>query len=191
MIGKIAGFLSGRIESPGDIARNRHRRLDDVHGVSWWAGGILAAVLVACGPPYILTAHAQCRLFDLTDLLLYGEPLAMVASTVYAVERLVRSRPARLQVTLKEFLVAIATLCVVVSVIVDQHRRERQLAEMPWMDMSPLPLVGGPWVFRLPLLLGLVCPAYALVTGTFWAVGKAIWWLTHDWEGCSQQEEGR
>jgi len=147
-------------------------------------------VLLAVGPLGILSAYSQPGFIDLTDLLRLVDPIAMIASTIYALERLIRRRATPWQFTLGELLIAVTTICLAISVIADQYRQAQLLREITeesakhgtCVDFVYPPLVVAPWYLRLPLLFGLVCLAYAFVDGALWGIRKVIWWMTLNWE---------
>jgi hypothetical protein len=161
------------------VGRDRWRPAD-LHYVSWVAGAIIAATLLALGPPRIFAAYAYEGFIDLTESLMLLEPLAIIASTVYAVERLMRRRAPLWQFSLKELLIAVATICVVVSVGVHQHRLTQRLQEAahtaPVTFVYP-PLIVAPWYLRLPLFFGVLCLAYTSIRVAIWAIGMVIWWM--------------
>ena len=157
----------------------------------------MTVVLLAVGPPGILPIYCpRPGYIDLTDLLRFVDPIAVIASSIYAVERLIRRRASLWQFSLKELLIAVTTICLAISVVATQYRESQRLDEITKHGTCVYfvypPLVGTPWFLRLPLLFGLVCLAYTFVEGALWGVRKAIWWLTSNWEHPDDGEaEGR
>ncbi len=128
---------------------------------------------------------------DLGSVLGFVEPLAIVASTVYAVERLTRRRGTLRQFSLKEMLVAVTTVSLVISLTVYHYGMARGALEWT-QELAPaedvdfeftwaFPLAFSPWFLKLPLFFGVTCLAYVFVEGALWAVRKTTWWLTLNW----------
>jgi hypothetical protein len=192
-MGLIANVTAGNDNSNPDAVLALLRR---IHGPSWLAGGIVAVSILACGHPHVLVSHVHPEFFNVTDLLSALELFALIASTVYVVECPIRRSIPRRQFSLKDLFLAVTAICLAAAATADQYaswqaclRFLEEHPDFPGDFLSP-PLVEGPWLFRLPLLFGLACLAYVIVEGACWAVRKAIWFMTLNWnrdDGCSGQ----
>jgi hypothetical protein len=197
---KVNAFLLH--ERYSDYVRSQLR---DTHALSWLAGGLVAVPLLYFGTPHILAAYCQPVYFDAAIVLGPLESFALVASTIYVVERFIR-RTARWQFSLKELFVVVTAFCVATSAAAHQSRYARILQE----DVSerylrgdyegrnviivfypPYPLLAVElWFLRLPLLFGVACLAYVVVKGALWGFRKAIRRLTLHWEHYDDQRAG-
>ncbi len=160
--------------------------LPNLHGVSWLAGGVMLVVLVWVGSPEVLSRDYRPGFFDLEALLSFVEPFALIASTAYAVEHLIRRCRRRWHLSFKDVLIAIITACLVGAVVVQQYRVVRSIEEaaehFPSFCFVLPPLVGAPWVPWLVLWFGVACLAYMVARGVLWTLWLVVWWMTLDWE---------
>ena len=91
----------------------------------------MTVVLLAVGPPGILPIYSpRPGYLDLTDVLRFVDPIAVIASSIYAVERLIRRRATLWQFSLKELLIAVTTICLAISVVATQYREAQRLDEI-------------------------------------------------------------
>ena len=170
-------------------------QLREVHGPSWLAGGLVAVPLLYFGTPHLLAPYCPRVYFQTETLFQLAEPFAIVASTIYVVERFLR-RTTRRQFSLGELLTVVTAFCVATSLATHQSRYARLLREaveqqyernlysnlyscyvIVYYPSYPL-LVLDLWFLRLPLLFGVACLAYVAVKGTLWVVRRAARCLT-------------
>ena len=159
----------------------------------------MVVALLSTDPLGILRANYRPGFLDLEDFLMFAEPLAIIAATVYAVERLIRRCGSRRRISLKEGLIALAVACLIIAVIAQQYRLAQRIDES--YDEAAKhgiivcyaypPLVVEPWFLRLPLWFGVACGAYAVVRTALWGAWLTVWWMTLNWEradGCNGSE---
>lgn len=172
---------SSEVDSTPDAVWIELRR---IHWPSWLAGGIVAAALLTEQPPfvYFLVAFVQPGFIDPTDLLLLGEPPALVASTIYVAECPIRRIVKQRQFSLKGFLLAVAAVALVVSCVVHQYRSWQAIERHSFVDLALPPLLFAPWPVRLALLFGTFCLAYAMIEAAWWGVRKATRFMTSNWD---------
>jgi hypothetical protein len=164
---------------------------------SLFTGGLVAVPLLFFGTPHLLAAYCQHVYFHAASFFRLIEPLAIVASTIYVVNRFTR-RTVRWQFSLKELLTVVTALCLATSITANQSTYARSLAESvaraleemarkspdlivcgTFVYYPPYPLLSVEyWYLRLPLLFGVACLAYLVVKVAFWGVRKANWWIT-------------
>lgn len=157
-----------------------------------FVGGLVAVPLLYFGTPHLLAAYRQNAYSHVASFFRLVEPLAIVASTIYVVERFVR-RSARWQFSVKELLIGVTAFCLATSVAANQSRYARWLEDavraaslkqafgaccFVYTYYPPYPLLSvKQWFLRLPLLFGVLCLAYVVVKGALWMVRKATCWL--------------
>ncbi len=163
-----------------------HPQLPNLHGASWLAGGAMLVVLLSVGSPEVLSRDYQPGFIDLTDFLIVVEPFALIASTVYAVEHLIRRCRRGWHFSLKDALIAILTACLMSAVVAQQYGLAQYIKEeaqlYPLISFVYPPLVGSPWVPWLLLWFGITCLAYTVARGAVWGLGMVVWWMTLNWE---------
>jgi hypothetical protein len=104
-------------------------QLRDIHSPSWIAGYVVALWLMYFGTPHILAAYCQPIYFYLANLLRVVEPLAIVVSTIYVIERFIRWT-AHWHFSLKELLTVVTALSLATSVIALQSRYAQLIKEI-------------------------------------------------------------
>ena len=165
-------------------------RLRSVHWAGWDAGCAVAASVLFSDKPLLLPTAFRLTSDAVLECLF--ESLAIVACTVYVVDRFIRLATGPRRFSLSELLVALTAVCLWLVVTLWQYgltQRLHEYSDKYHADPAYPPLVVGPLLLRIPLFLGLACLCYVLVECGLWAVQKTIWWMTLNWQSDDKQED--